>query len=88
MIFEIENIPQGNLRCRLKNHPMISVYYFSTQGTELFDNLYNLDSSFSKLNTKDKVTYLLYGSTSNSNSLSKDFTEHVILFLKSTGHSF
>ena len=69
-------------------HFLLRCHYFSTQGTELFDNLYNLDSSFSKLNTKDKVTYLLYGSTSNSNSLSKDFTEHVILFLKSTGHSF
>ena len=33
---------------------------------------YRLDPSFSKLNTKEKVAYLLYGSRSNSSSLNKD----------------
>ena len=44
-----------------------------------------LDSSFSRLNTKDKVVYLLYDSTSNSNSLNKDIIQHVIKFLKLVG---
>ena len=42
------------------------------------------DPSFSKLNTKEKVTYLLYDSTSNSSSLNKDIVKLVIKFLKST----
>ena len=54
--------------------------------TELFLQRYSLDSSFLKLNTKNKVAYLLYGSTSNSKSLNKDITaEHAIKFLKSSG---
>ena len=54
--------------------------------SELFDNLYNLDPSFSKLNNKGKVAYLLYGSTSNPNTLNKVIINLVIKFLKSTGH--
>ena len=42
------------------------------------------DPSFSKWNTKEKVTYLLYGSTSNSSSLNEDIVKLVIKFLKST----
>ena len=42
---------------------------FSTQRSELFDYVYRLDPSCSKLNTKKKVNYLLYVSTSNSSSL-------------------
>ena len=64
-------------------HFLLRCHCFSTQKIELFDNLYNLDSSFSKLGIKDKVAYLLYGSTNNS--LNKDITKHVIKFLKSTG---
>ena len=66
-------------------HFLLHCHCFSTQRKEPFDNLYNLDSSFSKLNTKDKVAYLLYGLTSNSNNLNKDIAENVIDFLKSTG---
>ena len=58
---------------------------FSTQRSELFDYLYRLDPSFSKLNAKDKVAYLLYGSRSNSSSLNKEVIKVVIKFLKSTG---
>ena len=55
---DIETIENFHLHC----------YYFSTQRSELFDNVYRLDPSFSKLNSKEKVAYLLYGSTSNSSS--------------------
>ena len=57
-------------------HFLLCCHCSSSQGFELFDNLYNLDPSFSKLNNKEKVTYLLYGSTSNPNTLN-----HVIINL-------
>ena len=66
-------------------HSLLRCHCFSTQRTELFNTLYNHDSSFSKLNCKDKVAYLLYVSTSNSNSLNKNITEYVNKFLKSMG---
>ena len=57
-------------------HFLLCCHCSSSQGFELFDNLYNLDPSFSKLNNKEKVTYLLYDSTSNPNTLN-----HVIINL-------
>ena len=66
-------------------HFHLRCHCFSTQRSELFDYLYRLDPSFSKLNTKEKVAYLLYGSRSNSSSLNKDVIKLVIKFLKSTG---
>ena len=66
-------------------HFLLRCHCFSTQRSELFDYLYRLDPSFSKLNTKEKVTYLLYGSRSNSSSLNKEVIKLVIKFLKSTG---
>ena len=50
-------------------HFLLRCHCFSTQISELFDNPYRLNPSFSKLNTKEKVVNLLYGSTSNSSSL-------------------
>ena len=41
-------------------HFLLCCHCFSSQRSELFNNLYNLDPSFSKLNNKKKVTYLLY----------------------------
>ena len=66
-------------------HFLLRCHCFSTQRSELFDYLYRLDPSFSKLNTKGKVTYLLYVSRSNSNSLNKEVIKLVIKFVKSTG---
>ena len=42
-------------------HFLLPCHYFFTQRIKLFANLYNLHSSFSKLNTKDKTAYLLNG---------------------------
>ena len=64
---------------------LLRCHCFSSQRSELFDNLYNLDPYFSKLNNKEKVAYLLYGSTSNPNTLNKVVINFVIKFLKSTG---
>ena len=66
-------------------HFLLRCHYFSSQRSELVDNLYNLDLSFSKINNKEKVAYLLYGSTSNPNTLNKVVINFVIKFLKSTG---
>ena len=65
-------------------HFLLRCHCFSTQKSELFDYLYRLDLSFSKLNTKEKVAYLLYGSRNNSSSLNKEVIKLVIKFLKST----
>ena len=64
---------------------LLRCHCFATQRSELSDNLWRLDPSFSILNTKEKVVHLLCGSTSNSSSLNKDVFKLVIKFLKSTG---
>ena len=66
-------------------HFLLRCHCFSTQRSKLFDYLYRPDTSFSKINTKEKVAYLLYGSRSNSSSLNKEVIKLVIKFLKSTG---
>ena len=66
-------------------HFLLRCHCFSSKRSELFDNAYNLGPSFSKLNNKEKVAYLLYGSTSNPNTLNKVAINLVIKFLKSTG---
>ena len=66
-------------------HFLLHCHCLSTQRSELFDYLYRLDPSFSKLNTKEKVDYLLYGSRSNSSSLNREVIKLAIKFLKSTG---
>ena len=49
-------------------HFLLRCHCFSGQKSEFFKNLYNLDPSFLKLNNKEKVAYVLYGSTSNPNT--------------------
>ena len=66
-------------------HFLLRCHCFSTQRSELLNYLYRLDPSFSKLNTKEQVAYLLYGSRSSSSSLNKEVVKLVIKFLKSTG---
>ena len=66
-------------------HFLLHCHCFSTQRSKLFDYLYRLDPSFSKLHTTEKVANLLYGSTNNSSSLNKEVIKLVIKFLKLTG---
>ena len=66
-------------------HFFLCCQCFSIQRSELFNNLCNLDPSFSKLDTKEKMSFLLYGSNKNASSLNKDILEIVIKFIKSTG---
>ena len=65
-------------------HFLLRCHCFSTQRSQLFDYLYRLDPPFSKLNTKDKIAYLLYVSRCNSSDLNKEVIKLVIKFLKST----
>ena len=68
----------ANSMCPLRADVQATEYFllcchcFSTQRFELFGNLYRLNQCLLKLNTKYKVTYLLYGSTSNSCSIEKE----------------
>ena len=64
---------------------LLHCHCFSVQMSEFFNNLYNPDPFFSKSNNKEKVAYLLYGSTSNPNTLNKVIISLVTKFLKSTG---
>ena len=45
----------------VEEHFRLRCHCFSAQRSELFDYLYRLDPSFSKLNTNEKVAYLFYG---------------------------
>ena len=69
----------------ITEHFLLHCHCFSTQRSELFNNLYRLNPSFSKLNTRKKIAYLMYGSINNSSSLNKDVIKLVIEFPKSTG---
>ena len=61
------------LRCNL---------YFPLR-LKLFENLENLDTSFLKLNVKDKVSSLLYGSQSaTSKSSNQEILKFVINYIK------
>ena len=66
-------------------HFLLRCHCFSTQRSALFDNLYNIDPSFPKLNNKKKVCYLLYASASNPSTLNKVVINLVIKYFKSTG---
>ena len=76
--------PRGT-EAETNGHFLLRYNYFSSQRSTLFDNLHNLDPSFSKLNNKEKVAYLLHISTSNPNTLNKILINLVIKFLRSTG---
>ena len=67
-------------------HFLLCCHCFSSQRPELFDNLYNLDPSFSRLDNKEKVVWL-YDSISDPNTLNKVVINFVNKFLKSPGRS-
>ena len=62
-------------------HFLLRCHCFSTQRSELFDYHFRLDPSLSKSNTKEKVSYLLCDSRSNSSSLNKEVIKLAIKFL-------
>ena len=73
---EVETTEHFHLRCHCFSAKELNSSIIFTILIHLFE-INNIN--------KDKVTYLWYGSTSNSNSLNKDITEGVTKFFKSTG---
>ena len=66
-------------------HFILRWHLFYSQRLELFGNVENVDSSFFNLNTKDKVSFLLYGSQSaTSKSFNNNFLKFVINYIKGT----
>ena len=47
-------------------HFLLCCHFYSTQRLELFDNLERLNSDFRNLNGKDQVSFMLYGSKTNT----------------------
>ena len=72
---EIETTEHFFLRC----------HFYSAQRKELFKSLEKLDPYFLKLNPKNQVLVLLYGSQiSGSNSFNRDILKNVIIYIKAT----
>ena len=73
---ELETNEHFLLRCQL----------YTAQRLELLGKLEKLDSKFSNLNSKDQVSFLLYGSkTDNSLNLNQNILKNVVNYLKATG---
>jgi len=73
---ELETNEHFLLRCQL----------YTAQRLELLGKLEKLDSKFSNLNSKDQVSFLLYGSkTDNSLNLNQNILKNVVTYLKATG---
>ena len=65
---------------------LLRCHFYSSQRSELFDNLKKINSSFFKLSAKDHVDILLYGYSSNNPiSLNEDIIKLVINFLVKSG---
>ena len=66
---------------------LLRCHCFSTQRSELFDYLYRLDPSFSKIKYRRESCLFTVWFKSNSSDLNKEVIKLVIKFLKSTGRS-
>ena len=72
---EIETTEPFFLRC----------HFYNSQRKELFNSLEKLDSYFPKLNPKNQVQFLLYGSqTNDTKTLNCDILKNVITYIKAT----
>ena len=67
-------------------HFLLRCHFYSTQRLELFDNLARAKPDFKKLSDKDQVSFMLYGSKTNtSENFNQNITKIVIKYLKKTG---
>ena len=72
---EFETIQHFFLRC----------HFYNSQRKELFNSLEKLDPYFLKLNPKNQVQFLLYGSqTNDTKTLNRDILKSVITYIKAT----
>ena len=56
-------------------HFRLRYHFYSTQRFELFDNLERVNSDFKNLSGKDQVSFILYGSKTNT---SESFNQNII----------
>ena len=67
-------------------HFLFRCHLYSPQRLELFENLLKVNASFLKLNVKDKVSFLLYGSQSATFKCSNhEILKFVINYTEETG---
>ena len=61
-------------------------HFYSTQRPELFNNLDRANSDFKNLSDKDQVSFMLYGSKTNtSENFNQNIIKILIKYLKETG---
>ena len=66
-------------------HFFLCCHFYNCQRKELFNSLEKLDPYFLKLNPKNLVQFLLYGSqTNDTKTLNRDILESVITYIKTT----
>ena len=67
-------------------HFLLHCHLYSPQRLELFENFEKVDSSFLKLNVKDKVSFLLFDSQSATcKSSNHEILKFVINYIKESG---
>ena len=74
------------LKLKILNTSSCVAIFIIFKGFELFNNINQIDPSFTQLDTKEQVNILLYGYPLNkSNALNQDIIKFVISFLKKYG---
>ena len=67
-------------------HFLLRCHFYSTQRLELFDNLERANPDFKNLSDKDQVSFMLYGSKTNtSENFNQNIIKIIIKYLKETG---
>ena len=67
-------------------HFLLHCHFYSTQRLELFDNLERANPDFKNLSDKDQVSFMLYGSKTNtSENFNQNIIKIIIKYLKETG---
>ena len=66
-------------------HFFLRFHFYNSQRKELFNSLEKLDPYFLKLNPKNQVQFLLYGSqTNDTKTYNRDILKSVITYIKAT----
>ena len=60
-------------------------HLYSTQRSEFFLNLKKANSDFKTLSDKDQVSFMLYGSKTNTTNFNQNTVKIVIKYIKKTG---
>ena len=69
----------------ITEHFLLRCHLYSPQILELFENLKKVDSNFLNLEVKDKISFLLFGSQSETSKYSNhEIFKFVINYMKET----